>query len=183
MTLRDENEEWSRLGIEDAGRSFKPLNLPVEQKIRHKKLLDQDWLYDDTCHFCGKIIEQAGGSKVISSRTIKMFKSDHFHGGGDAEYPYQSATLDDERYLVFKGKKSVWTKQNIDKATSFVNQGFDVWWCQSKSCANRICRICGSATQRAYGCDLIGGVHVSVYPVPAGCVNEQCEKHLLATDT
>jgi hypothetical protein len=177
MTLRDENREWEKLGLEDAGKSFKPLNLTVEQKIKHKKLLEQEWSYDDTCIFCGKTIHQAGGSKIISSRNIKMFMSDHFHGGGNPDLPYQSVKLDDDRFLVFKGQKTVWTKANIDKATSFVKQGFDVWWCQSKSCANRVCRICNSATQRAYGCDLVGGVHVSVHPVPAGCVDPDCEKH------
>ena len=179
QTLKEEAAEWTRLGLEDAGKSFEPLNLSIEQKIRHKKLLNQEWSYDDSCIFCGKSIEQTGGSKIISSHFIKMFISNKYHGGGDPDYPYQSVKLDDERYLVFKGKKSVWTKYNIDKATSFVRQGFDVWWCQSKSCANRVCKVCGSPTQRAYGCDLLDdGVHVAVLPVPAGCVNTECEKHI-----
>ena len=177
QTMKEESEEWTRLGLEDGGRSFKPLNLTVEQKIKHKKLLNENWMYDDSCIICGKSIEQVGGSKIISSRFLKIFISDKFSGGGDAEYPYQSAKLADGNYLVFKGKLSVWTKQKIDQATSFVNQGFDVWWCQSKSCANRTCRVCGSATQRAYGCDLLGGVHVAAHPVPAGCENTECEKH------
>lgn len=142
----------------------------------------EKWLYDDTCIFCGRTIEQAGGSKIISSHFIKCHISEKYLGGGNLDGPYQSVKLDDGRYLAFKGKNSVWTKRNIDKAVSVVSQGFDVWWCQSKSCANRVCKVCGSATQRAYGCDLIGGIHVAPYPVSAGCVNARCECHLLITN-
>lgn len=161
MNLRKKTEEKSVLSL--------------EEKYQHKKPME----YDDTCIFCEKTIEQAGGFKIISSHFIKCFISDKYLGGGNSEYPHQSVELNDGRYLVFKGKLSVWTKHNIHKATSFVKQGYDVWWCQSKSCANRVCRVCGSATQRAYGCDLIGGVHVAVHPVPAGCVNSDCQHHLL----
>ncbi len=64
QTLKEEATEWRRLGLEDAGKSFKPLNLTVEQKIRHKKLLDQDWS-DDSCIFCNRVIEEVGGEMMV----------------------------------------------------------------------------------------------------------------------
>jgi len=131
---------------------------------------------NDSCLFCKNSIEQVGGSKIISSHLIKCFLSDKSLNGGDQKHPYQSVSLDDDRYLVFKGNKLIWTKNNIDKALSLVKQGLEVWWCQK--CANRTCKSCGSPTQRAYGCDLVGGTHVAALPVSVGCTNIDCEHHL-----
>ena len=178
MTLREENEEYKKLYEDDGGKSYKPLNLSIADRIRMKEQLNnQNWLYDDTCHFCDKTIEQVGGKKISSSHFIKIFISDKFLGGGDFEYPYQSVKLDDNRYLTFKGKLSVWTKSAVKKAASFVQQGHEIWFCQV--CANRTCHVCSSPTQRPQGCDLLDeNVHVAILGAPSGCTNSGCEKHL-----
>ena len=174
MTLREENEEWTRLGLEDAGKSFKPLNLSVEDKIRHKKLLNEEWDFN-LCIFCNKTIEQTGGKKIASSHFIKIFKSDKYLGGTDLKYPYKSFKISDEQYITVKGKKSVFTAEVIEKVVSIFKSGNTPWYCQF--CGNRTCSVCHSPSQYLHGVDLLDGGHCGVYPVAPGCVNTECVKH------
>lgn len=172
--MKEECEEWSRLGIEDAGRSFKPLNLTVEQKIKHKKLLEQDWDFN-LCIFCNKPISEIGGKKIASSHFIKIFISEKNIGGGNDEYPYQSVKISDGQYITVKGKRSIWTPEAIEKVVSIVKSGNTPWFCQI--CGNRTCSVCHSPSQYLHGVDLLDGGHCGVYPVAPGCINDSCEKH------
>lgn len=131
----------------------------------------------DKCIFCNKTIEQVGGRKIASSHFINIFRSDKYLGGGNPEYPYQSVKIDDEHYLVVKGLKSVWTTEAIEKALSTVRASFKPWFCQQ--CGNRTCSTCGNPSQYLHGVDLLNGAHCAVLPVPPGCINPECEKHMV----
>jgi hypothetical protein len=170
QTLKEEATEWARFGLEDAGKSFEPLNLSIEQKIRHKKLLNRDWDFN-LCIFCQKPISEIGGRKLVNTSSIKILISDT----PTTDSEYQCIQLEDEprKYLLLKGSK--WTDESIHRVVSLITDDFKPWFCQV--CSHKTCNKCGNPSQHVQGADLLNGSHCGIFPIQIGCVSRSCENH------
>lgn len=168
QTHKQENEEWTRLGLEDQGGSFQPLKLSVEQKRRHKKLLDGQ---SPECTFCAKPIHEVGGQELVSTSSIKILISDK---PVICDLSTHCIQINSGKYVVLKGTK--WTEESVYRTVEAVKSGYQPWFCQV--CANKTCKECGSPTQWIQGADLINGNHCGVFPINAGCINADCENHI-----
>ncbi len=168
QTHKEENEEWTRLGLEDQGGSFQPLNLSVEQKRRQKKLLHGEW-YE--CVFCNKPIHQIGGKELINTNSIKILISPTPVSG---EPDTHCIEITSDKYVVLNGAK--WTEESAYRSVEAVKSGYQPWFCQV--CANKTCKRCGSPTQWVQGADLLNGNHCAVFPINAGCIHADCENHI-----
>lgn len=168
QTHKDESEEWLRLGSEDAGRSFQPLNLSVEDKRRHKKLLNGHW---PECVFCNKHIYEIGGLELVNTSSIKILTSDSPDRNESDTHCIQ---IESGKYIVLTGSK--WTDESISRAVNIIQSGYQPWFCQV--CGNKTCQQCGNPTQWVQGADLINGNHCGIFSINSGCINLDCEKHL-----
>lgn len=169
QTHEEETEEWMKLGAEDQGLSFQPLGLSVEQRRRQSRLLDGHW---PECVFCKKPIHQIGGQELINTSSIKILVKDQ---PVRTDSNTHCIEINSAKYAVLKGSK--WTAESITRTVEAINSGYQPWFCQV--CANKTCKECGSPTQWVQGADLINGNHCAVFPINSGCINPDCENHIV----
>ncbi len=131
------------------------------------------------CLLCEKTIDEIGGKRVVAQKTLGTYISATYRGGGDPDFPDLSIKIDDARYILFCGKKGMWTDELIEKVKEIYFNNEHPWFCQK--CAGKTCHICGEILNNPIGSDVIyddGCIsHVAVLCYNPGCVNESCENH------
>lgn len=131
------------------------------------------------CLLCKKTIEEIGGKRIIAQKTLGIYNSKIYRGGGDPDFPELSIKLDDANYIVLCGKKGMWTDELIEKVKEIYLNDECPWFCQK--CAGKTCHICGEILNNPIGSDVIyddGCIsHVAILGYNPGCVNESCENY------
>jgi len=133
------------------------------------------------CVLCDRTLEEVGGGKrIVWSGTIGVGLSDRPRGGGNPEFPEKSAPLDDGSgcYVLVKGRRELWTDDNIERARQAYLSGQQPWICQR--CAGRVCRECGAPINYPVGADILHNsgcsTHAPVFGFDPGCTNRNCRK-------
>ncbi len=142
---------------------------------------EQEFTPSERCIFCNKKLGDVGGRRIIAQGVRGIVLSDTYQGGGNKNYPRQSAELGDGsgRYVVVWGKKSDWTKAVIEKARNEFLNGHRPWFCQV--CGGISCRKCSSPINYPVGTDVLyddgSSGHCPLFPFNPGCSNPQCENY------